>query len=95
MSDQLFVLQASTWFLIRVNVWQGLGSHRADNAMADEAEAMDVEVQQEDSDKQKVNANAVALLVELTEAIRPQHWSTLCRAKTNLASVSKSRSGMQ
>lgn len=28
--------------------------------MADEAEAMDVEVQQEDNDKQKVNANMVA-----------------------------------
>lgn len=30
------------------------------NAMADEAEAMDVEVQQEDNDKQKVNAGVVA-----------------------------------
>ena len=40
---------------------QRLAGTWPDNAMADEAEAMDVEVQQEDSDKQKVNANAVAL----------------------------------
>lgn len=31
--------------------------------MADEAEAMDVEVQQEDNDKQKVNAGVVAQLL--------------------------------